>query len=50
MFKEKVNEYLKGIGLKNIFRNFLWKKWKSKWLFFFLAIFIFFIKVVLKLS
>ena len=43
----KVNGCFKDIGLRNFFRNFLWKK-KMATEFFFL--YIFSMKVVLKLS
>ena len=45
----KVNGYPKGIGLGNIFRSILWEK-KKVTEFFFLQLFIFLIKVVLKFS
>ena len=41
-FSEKDNGYLKNSDLKNIFRNYLWE-------IFYFEVFIFFIKVILKL-
>ena len=31
--KKKINKYIKGINLENIFRNFFMKKEKYKWFF-----------------
>ena len=42
-FSEKDNGYLKNSDLKNIFRNYLWE-------IFYFEVFIFSIKVILKLS
>ena len=41
LLKENVNEYSKSIGLRNIFRNFLWENNKAinfLWQFFYISL------------